>query len=772
VTKPRRVDLLVETGAAEHYNSLARTPVPPEENLKPRTLVLLLSLVLVPQLFAEAPPAASRPLRLDEIFSEEGLVTRGVENALWSPDGRRLAYILRDATGEGGELRFVDAATGETGLLAAREKLEFLSRPADTSSRGEREKERRSRFHVPSFLWTPDSKGILFAGGELHLFDLASGSARRLAADGPADEPKISPDGKWVAFLREHDLWLAPTSGGASRRLTEGGSETLLHGELDWVYPEELDLRSGWSWSPDSTRIAFLELDESKVLTTPIVDSLVIPATTQLQRYPKVGTPNPKARLGVVDILHGGAPLWIETPAEFEYLPRFSWIDAKSLAVQYLDRRQQRLDLQTIAIPEGRRTTLLSETDPQWVDLADDFTPLPKGEFLWSSERDGRRHLFVHDSKGQLLRRLTEGKWTVSQVVGVDTKGGWVWFLSSEKSPIESHLARVPIAGGKIERMTTDDASHSIRMNEGAWGALDVSSSWNRPPVWSILSWPRSGPRRFRFHESKLASGIVPPRLENLEIPLPDGALARGALLLPKRIDPAAKIPLLLYVYGGPQAPVVRNGWGGARELWHWMMTERGFAVLRLDDRTSSLPGHLFEVETKGRFGEIPLADHKAALAWIFERFPFLDRSRVGLWGWSGGGYTTAYDMFRAPELFRAGAAVAGLYDFRSYDTIWTERYMGLLPEAEKSYEASSAITHAAGLAGRLLVVHGDADDNVHVQNAMMLADALVRAGKPFDFAIYPRKTHGLAGTATRKHLYARLTEHFERWLGVSPSAP
>jgi len=750
----------------EHAASFAALRIKNPGGLKLKLpLLTLQASLLVLTLPARGAAPADHPLTVDEIFSDQGLVSRGPENMKWSLDGKTLAFIQRNEKGESGDLLALDGATGQRRVLVPKDQLDFLAPPVDKSARSEREKERRNRYHVSAYDWSPDSKSILFVGqGNLFLFDLRTHRASQLTkGDEGVDDPKFSPDGRNISFLKGSDLWVVPSAGGEARRLTKGGTETLLNGALDWVYPEELDVRSGYFWSPDSKNIAFLQLDESPVPVYPIADYLKIPPVISFQRYPKAGMANPKARVGIISAA-GGEPRWIETPAEFEYVPRIEWADEENLSIQYLNRHQNRLDLVLHNIRTGTRSIVVSEIDPHWVNVSDDVQFLPKGEILWSSERSGQRHLYVFDRAGRLTRQLTKGSWSVSSVTGVDSKAGWIYYLSTEKSPIELHFYRVPIGGGTPERLTSGESSHNVKMDHSARSAYDISSSLTRPPSYHLLSSLAPGWKDVTFAETKLAAGIAVPKIEPLELKMPDGALGRGQFIYPKNFDPSRKYPVLMYVYGGPSAPVIHNAWGGTRELWHWLMAEHGFLVFYFDDRTSSIPGHEHEIALHKKFGFVELADHREAVKHL-RSLPFVDGDAIGIWGWSGGGYTTAFDMFQAPELFKAGVAVAGLYAFEDYDTLWTERYMGLPSEEPAAYKASSDLTHAAGLKGKLLLCHGDSDDNVHFQNAVQLAQALISAGKDFDFMIYPNKTHGIAGEAARKHLFHKITAYFETHL-------
>jgi dipeptidyl-peptidase 4 len=723
-----------------------------------RSVPLLLALAL------PAGAAATRPLSIDSILSPKGLVGRTIENTKWSPDGRRFGWIEREEAASAGDLRVIDVATGERSVLVPAAQLASLAPSVETAKLTEQEKERRRRYSVSAWEWAPDGKALLFTGdGDLFRYDLATRQPTRLTSGGDASDPKFSPDGRWVAFLRNHDLWLVPSTGGGPQRLTLGGSDTLLHGELDWLYPEELDARAGWSWAPDSRRIAFLELDQSAVATYPLVDGLQLPPRVTMQRYPYAGTPNPKARLGIVTL--SGQVRWLESPAWAEYLPRFDWADPKTLAVQYLDRRQQRLDLILRDADGGRDVTVVSEKDAAYVNTTDDLRFLPSGDLLWSSERSGLRKLYVYSREGRLRRQVTDWALTVTAVLGLVDDGKSVLFQGAGEKPAEKHLYRVPLTGGKPIALTAARGNHVGNLAPGGGALLHAVSSAVSPPTIDLLVFGKRGETKsWPVDVATLDPSVAIPRIEFSDLPLPDGAVGAALTIYPAGFDPAKRYPVLVYVYGGPQAPVVGDFWmGRERGLWHWMMAERGYLVVLFDDRTSSRIGHRHEVPVKGRLGLVGLEDHRALVSHL-RALPYVAGDRIGIWGWSGGGYSTVYDLTHAPDLFRAGASVAGLYLLESYDTVWSERIMGLPQENAAAYRESSALSKLENLRVPLLVAHGGGDDNVHVQNAEMLIDRLVSLGKPHDVVLFPGRTHSL-NREMRAYLYGAMTRFFDREL-------
>ena len=722
-----------------------------------RSLLVLAGLTLLLPFAA----AQKKALELDDIFVEGGATGRTPQEGKWSPDGKLYTYILRSPDGAEGNLWALDPETGQARILIDNAGLSRLNPSIDRTISDERERERLMRYSVAGYFWSPDSSAILFSSaGRLYLYDLKAGKAISFLPDleGLTD-PGFSPNGKWISFLKDHDIWIAPVDGGKARRLTQGGSGNLLNGELDWVYPEELDVRTGYYWSPDSHAIAFLQLDQTEVGETPIVDYVPQPhATVKMQKYPKAGEKNPKARVGLVTLT--GESLWLD--ASGEYIPRIQWADAKTVAVQLLNRRQDELDLLLWNTEDKSTRYVLKEREKEWVNVHNDLRFLPDDELLWSSEQDGFRHLYVYDRDGRFRRRLTRGDWEVTSVYAVDTTKGWVYFAATERNPIERHAYRVRLDGTGMQRLTQKEGTHSISMDPGASYYVDVVSSFLEPPEYSLVRVSDLSSRRFFKSISLERFDLVAP--VTTELKSSDGAPIRVMLLEPPGQDSTKKHPVLVYVYGGPHAPVINNAFGGERFLWHQWMARQGYVVAYIDDRTSAISGHKFETALYGQFGSTALADHRVAVQYL-KSLPFVDAQQIGIWGWSGGGYTTCFDMFNAPDLFRVGVAVAPLTDFRDYDTLWSERYMGLPANNSDAYRQSSATTHAAGLAGRLLLIHGTSDDNVHLQNTLQMAEQLIEAGKMFDLFLYPRKTHSIAGTATRRHLYQKIAEYFDRYL-------
>jgi dipeptidyl-peptidase-4 len=567
-------------------------------------------------------------------------------------------------------------------------------------------------------------------------------------------DPKWSPDQSRVSFLRDHDLWVVGLDG-RETRVTTGGDDRLLNGELDWVYPEELGIASGYAWSADGRRLAYLQLDESKVTEFPLVDYRPRLGRVTPELYPKAGDPNPVPKVGVV--APGGPTTWIDLgPDPDIYVPRFGWLPDGRVFVQRLNRQQTKLDF-LIADPEtGAAKALFSEEDPAWVSVHDDLAFLKDG-FVWSSERDGWRHLYFYTYDGA-FRRLTQGAWEVTRLLGAD--GAWVYFESTEGDFLQRHAWKAPLAGGERQRLTGPAGWHSVTLSPSREHFLDLHSTAGSPPRLQL--------NRIDGSTLALVEYEIAPEVGDYDLPRPefvtvkaDGVELPAMVLKPADFTPSRKYPVLVHTYGGPGAQLVADRWGGGTYLWHGTLAARGIVVFTLDNRGSGGRGRDWERMLHKRLGAVELKDQLLGVEWLKSQ-PWVDASRIGIWGWSYGGYMTCAAMTRS-DAFKAGIAVAPVTDWRLYDTIYTERYLKRPIDNGDGYVASSPIHEAAKLSGRLLLVHGTHDDNVHFQNAVVFADRLIEARKPFEFMLYPGKSHGIWGENCRVHLFEMMTEFLLR---------
>src|SRR6266700_1414622 len=612
-----------------------------------------------------APPSSGKQLTVERIYSQPSLNGRPTRGLIWTPDGKQLSYFEPKGAGREAktELWVMDAATAERKLLVAAEKLEAIlpantSRPTQATGLGRR---------APAeYQWAPDGAAILFQGPTaLAWFDSKSQAARTLVS-GKATiaDPKISPDGRFVSFVREHNLWLVSLADGKERAVTRGGTEEIRKGELDWVYPEELEIKTAYWWSPDSSAIAYLEMDERKVSQYPMVEFSSPSGEAEMERYPAAGGVNPVVRVFVVS-LSGGEPHAMDTGAETDmYIPRVNWLnDSKHLAIQRLNRTQTILDLLIADAATGKTRAALTEKDPYWINVSDDLHFLKDGKrFLWSSERSGYRHLYLYDLEGKQLGQITRGEWEVTSLDAVDETKGLVYFTATEKSPLERQLYRVALDGTGFARITKDAGTHAAVFSPNAAAFYDTYSNTEAPPRQDLYR--ADGSRMATINENKvaeLADYHLSP-MEFLTVKSHDGAQLNASIIKPPDFNPQKKYPVLVYTYGGPHAQVVRNAWGGANFLWHQLMAQNGYIIFSLDNRGSAGRGHVFETPLHFRLGALEISDQRDGVQYL-KSLPYVDSNRIGIWGWSYGGHMTLHAMFEAGDDFKVGFAGGPLTD-------------------------------------------------------------------------------------------------------------
>ncbi len=613
-------------------------------------------------------------------------------------------------------------------------------------------------------------------GGDIYLLKLASSRFERLTRTAaPEVNARLSPDGRSVGFVRDNDLYVLDVASRAERRLTSDGSPAVLNGVLSFVYWEEIFHRhdDGFWWSDDSQAIAFLRSDESKVdLATFTSFKPAVPEVIT-QRYPRVGRQNPEVRLGVVD-LRAGRTTWMEAPAPgYEYVIGLNWRpDSRGVIVQTTNRPQDRLDILLVNRDGSGTRRLFTDFDAAWVNQKQ-IQFLPRGEMLISSERDGWTHLYRHEAGGSLAGAVTKGAWSVrgpsafyAAPLGsafVDAAGGWIYFTAMEKSPIERHLYRIKLDGSGMTRLTKEDGNHRISFGPNRRFYLDAHSSHAVPPSLTL-----------RDAKGGLRQVVSPPRTDLLEpfdlpryelrtVPASDGYPLQARILRPRGFDPARRHPVIFRVYGGTGVPLVEDEWDRAA-LFDQLLAQRGYVVASIDNRTATAASKAIEnLALHDEWGEGPLKDLLDGVRWLKAQ-PWVDSARLGLWGRSGGGYFTLAAMTKAAE-FKAGVSIAPVTDWRYYDTKSTEAYMRTPAENPKGYETTNLVARGRDLHGRLLIVYGTYDDNVHPQNSLAFIDALIAAGKPFDMMAYPMRKHGLDDRAARAHLFDKMLEFWKRYL-------
>ena len=670
----------------------------------------------------------------------------------WTRDGLHYVHAGRKSA----TLLKTHAITGRTETLLDEARIRKAlsvpgletSNPDSTALRG--------------FRMSPGGKSILFKhAGDLFLYDLKSGTASRLTRTSKEEElAEFSPDGRLVSFVREQDLYIVRIESGREVRLTQDGGGELSNGKLNWLYQEELYGRGnykGYWWSPDSSHLAFLQLDDSPVPTFTLLDYQPLYPSTRTTRYPKAGDPNPRVRIGVAAV-SGKAVRWIRNdPDDDRLIVRAGWNpDGESVVFQEQNRVQTRLDLKLYRLSSRSTTTLLREEGMAWVDVLAEPSWRPDGSFLWMSDRTGWRHLYHYKSDGTLIGPVTRGRWNVVDLHHHSHEKGDLYFTADRDGAGERHLYRSNLNGGSVVRVSRDPGTHRPRFNDQGSLYLDTWSDIDAPP-------------RLSVHDAKgtLLREIHPSRRETLEkfrlssprflqVPTRDGFLMEAMMILPQDFDPARRYPVLAYVYGGPGMPRVRRRWGGTNYLWHQLLAQEGVLIWICDNRSASGKGAGSAWSVHRNFGSQELRDVEDGLEWLRRR-PYVDSDRIGIWGWSFGGYLTSFALTHS-DSFRIGIAGAPVTDWRLYDTIYTERYMGLPKDNPEGYRKSSVLEAAGDLQGKLLLIHGGLDDNVHLQNTLRLAHRLQEEEKDFQMMIYPRARHGVRDPEQVHHLRRLMT--------------
>ena len=702
------------------------------------------------------------PLTVEAIYSHGSLAGNPPEELTWSPDGHHLSYLEDDL------LMDLNLATAKPEVLINHDRLAPLIKGGGS----EQDRDHRARYHEANYFWSPDSQHLLFdSDGYLWLYDLKNNTGVQIGVTGSAsgDDPKFSPDGHNVSFIRNHGLEVI--------RLREADSPTVklapapnnetLEGEVDWVYLEELDVRSNYFWSPDSKAIAFLEMNEAQVPTYPITDWIPTHATVENQHYPQPGDPNPAVRVGVVGI-NGGHVTWIRLPitAGQDYIPRFGWVNEHTLWIETLTRDHKRRDIYFADPGKDEVKLALEIKDAKFLDENYDVD-LGDGYVVLTDWSDGHNQLYLYsydprhplDAPAKLEKQLTQGDFEVGEVLRVDFKGKFVDYASNEGNVLEQQLWQVSFDGKRVP-LTTARGFHAGSFSPAGSAFIDRHSTRMEPPTVELCQ--SAGKCSVVFEPPSLEQYRLRPPID-LTVKAHDGATLYATLLLPDGATSPASVPLIVNPYGGPGPQTVQNHWSDAL-FFDELLAEHGFAVLHADNRGMGMRGRDFAQACYHDFGPVQFEDQMTVVDAALSRYTVLDPKRLGWWGWSWGGTFTLYALSHS-DRFRAGVSVAPVTDWRNYDSIYTERYLGLPSENSNLYRDFSVVNSAAQLKGRLLIAHGTGDDNVHIENTVQYVQKLIDAGIPYDLQIFPRKTHSIAGKEARIELFSRILAQFETYL-------
>ena len=721
-------------------------------------LHLALAVLLVTCAVAAQTPI--KTLSVEDIFAHGPLIGTPPRGISWSPDSKHLTYL------DGGELIDLDPGSGKPHVLVSRAKLATLAGAKST----EQDTDHRDRYKMANYLWAPDSKHLLFdSNGRLWIYDLSNGTGIEIGftGQGAGEDPKFSPDGASISFIRNHSLAIVHLHdpGTPTNMIAASSAPNILNGEVDWVYEEELETRSNYFWSPDSRSLAFLQMNETAVPEYPIADWIPTHATVDPQRYPQPGDPNPDVRVGVV-AGKGGKTVWIKVPIRQgqDYIPRFGWVDQRTLWIETISRDQKHREIYFADSATGQAHSVLKLSDNNFIDDNYDIY-VAHGVIVLTNWSDGNNHLYLYSypenktdsASAKLERQLTKGDFQVGQVYRVDPDKKLVFFASNEGAPLEQQVWRVSFDGER-KQLTADAGNHDVDFAPSGTSFTDKYSSRMSPPTLQLCE---VGGNCNAFWSTRALISYELHAPEQLEIKTNDGLTLYGTLLLPEDATTPSSVPLIVNPYGGPGPQSVANRWSDSL-LFDELLAQHGFAVLHADNRGSGMRGRAFAQAAFHNFGAVQLEDQLAAVDSVLARYPQLDPTRLGWWGWSWGGTFTLYALTHSGR-FQAGVAVAPVTDWRNYDSIYTERYMSIPSEFAEGYKKFSVVNSAAQLKGRLLLVHGTGDDNVHLENTVQFVQKLIEAGIPYDLQIYPRKTHSISGPDVRTHLYNRILAHFEQ---------
>ncbi|HKR14440.1 MAG TPA: S9 family peptidase [Pyrinomonadaceae bacterium] len=742
---------------------------------------VILLVLLLPVFAQQMDPSL---LTVDTIFTYRG---RSLGPVRWQENGSGYLALEPSPTKKNFlDLVRYDAASGERTVKVAAEKLT----PQGATD----------PLEVEEFLMTTDEQKLLIftnsarvwrsnTRGDYWVLDLTGGSLRKLGgADAKPSSlmfAKFSPDGTRVAYVRENNVYVEDLSGDFKiKKLTTDGSRYIVNGTFDWVYEEELFCRDGFRWSPDSKQIAYWQLNSEGVKEMTLINNTAaLYPETQTFPYPKAGETNSAARVGVISA-NGGATKWFEVPGDprNNYLPRMEWAaNSEEVVIQQLNRRQDTNTVMLGDVRTGKVRPIVNEKDEAWVDTAWgdidwDKTGLARGDvewidsgkrFLWASERDGWRHIYSISRDGRDVKLITPGNYDVISVERVDLQNGWIYYLASPDNAAQRYLYRMRIDGsGKEQRLTPNAVPgvHSYYISPRGDLAIHYYSSFNKPMVTEVVRLPEHAIARTLIDNRELQDRLAKLKqtpVEFFKVDVGEGVQLDGWMMKPPDFDPQKRYPVLFYVYGEPWGQTVMDSWGGRNRLWHGMLAQQGYIVMSVDNRGTPAPrGRAWRKIVYRKMGLVSSAD-QANAARAIAKWPFVDASRIGIWGWSGGGSSTLNAMFRYPDVYATGISVAPVPDLRYYDTIYQERYGGLPKDHPEEWKQSSPITFASQLKGNLLLIHGTGDDNVHYQGTEALINALIATNKQFSMFSYPNRSHSIAeGPGTQRHLLGLMTRY------------
>jgi dipeptidyl-peptidase-4 len=731
---------------------------------------------------------------LRRIFASDEFAGKHFGPARWLQSGEAYVTVEPSATAkDASDIVRYDAASGKREVLVPASQLI----PAGA----------RVPLKIEDYAWTDDLKRLLIftnstrvwrraTQGDFWVLDRETGALKKLGGAAPASSlqfAKLSPDGSRAAYVRERNIFSEDLKTGEITQLTRDGSDTIINGTSDWVYEEEFDIRDAFRWSPDGRRIAYWQFNDDGVKDYPLVydtggahhvitgipyPEYGVYPTIQHYGYPEAGTTNPAVRVGAVSA-DGGGTQWMNVPGDprENYIARLEWAgNSDEIVIEHLNRLQNTNDVLLGNAATGAVRQLYHDQDAAWLDVVDELRWVHGKDLLWESERDNWRHVYLISRESREARLVTRGDFDVLSVAGVDARQEWLYYIASPDDATARYLYRTRLDGtGSPVRVTPagEPAFHLYQMAPRCTWAFHTAMTFDQPPATDLVSLPDHASRRVLESNSELRAKVRPFIASSTEFfQLDIGGVSVDAWMIkPAEFDPTKKYPLLVHTYGEPAGQTTLRAWGGDGTLFHQALANEGYLIASFDNRGTPAPkGRAWRKAVYGSIGVLSSQDQAAALR-VLERIrPYVDSARVAVWGWSGGGTNTLNLMFRSPDLYQVGMAVAPVPDQRLYDSIYQERYMGLPQQNAEGYRSGSAINFADGLRGHLLIVHGSGDDNVHFEGTELLVNRLIELGKSFDFMVYPGRTHSISeGPGTTLHIHSLLARYLTEHLPAGP---
>ena len=746
-----------------------------------RRVVMIVLVVLLSISYVWGQEADSSLLNLERLYSTSEFSQERFGPARWIDDGKGYTTLERsEGEHKGRDIVRYESKSGKREIIVPAARLV----PEGDST----------VLRISNYEWSEDKSRLLVftntkrvwrlnTRGDYYVLNLKNWKLEKLGGEAKPSTlmfAKFSADGKKVAYVRENNLYVEDVESHEITQLTFDGSTTIINGTFDWVYEEEFHMRDGFRWSPDGEHIAYWQLDAEGVgefymiNNTDSLYSKIIPV-----QYPKAGTTNSACRVGVVSS-KGGETTWFKVPGDprNNYICRMEWADnSDEIIIQHMNRLQNKNEVMLGDIKTGEMKTIFVDEEETWLDAVDDWKWMDNGRyFTWVTQRDGWRHVYLISRSGEEVKAITPWDFDVVSILNIDDKAGWLYYIASPDNPLQRYLYRSRLDGsGEAERLTPMELPgwHSYQVAPNSKWAIHTYSSANKPPVIDFVELPKHKVKRTLVDNAKLKARVERikklPR-EFFRVDNGEGVKLDCYMIKPYNFDPTKKYPVLFHVYGEPWGQTVQDRWGGSGYLWHVLLAQQGYIIMSVDNRGTPSPrGREWRKCVYGKIGILASQDQAAAVKEI-GKWDFVDEDRIAIWGWSGGGSMTLNMLFRYPDLYHVGMSVAPVSDQRYYDTIYQERYQGLPDVNAECYTNGSPITFAHQLKGKLLLVHGTGDDNVHYQNSEAVVNALIRHNKIFSFMAYPNRSHGIyEGKNTSRHLRELLTWYLHENLPAGP---